>query len=297
VRAIRIATYHAAYRLGRNDLGLVAPGRLADLVVLGSLDEMIVDDVFTSGEHVASDGQLLRPSRPADADPPLNTVHLAPLSAADFIVRVDEPMTGRTRLRAISGIILTEWTEVDVDVVAGEVQLPPGWILQAVVHRHGREPVTPRLALSGGWGDTWDGAIATTVSHDTHNLVVFGRDPIAMATAANAAIASGGGVAVARGGEILAQVELPIAGILSPLACDEVADAQRQVLRAALSIGLPLGRLSQPLLQVLASSLACLPGPHLTDLGIADVANGELVRSLNSPNSICPPASFDLECL
>jgi adenine deaminase len=280
VRAIRIATYHAAYRLGRNDLGLVAPGRLADIVVLSSLDEITVDDVFTAGEHVASAGQLLEPLRPAEAAPPLHTVHVAALSADSFVVRLDESITGRATLRAISGIILTEWTEVDVDVLAGEVQLPPGWILQAVIHRHGREPAIPQLALCQGWGENWNGAIATTVSHDTHNLVVFGRDPIAMATAANATIASHGGVAVARGEEILAQIELPIAGILSPGSCVDVANAQRQTLLAARSVGLPVGQLSQPLLQVLASSLACLPGPHVTDLGIADVASGELVRSL-----------------
>ncbi len=181
------------------------------------------------------------------------------------------------RLRSVHGIISTAWGEVDVDVEAGGVVVPRGHILQAVVHRHGRVPPTVQMALVSGWGDTWDGAIATTVSHDTHNLVVFGRDPEDMAVAANAVIATDGGVAVASGGSVLAQIALPIAGILSDRPAAEVARAQEHLLLAARAIGLPEGVLSQPLMQVFASTLACLPGPHVTDLGLMDGTTGELV--------------------
>jgi adenine deaminase len=109
---------------------------------------------------------------------------------------------------------------------------------------------------------------------------VFGRDPVAMATAANAVIDAGGGVAVARGEEVLAAIALPVAGILSPLPCEEVAALQHAVLAAALDIGLPRGTLTQPLLQIMASSLACLPGPHVTDLGLIDGTTGEILPDL-----------------
>jgi adenine deaminase len=101
-----------------------------------------------------------------------------------------------------------------------------------------------------------------------------------MAAAANAVIAAGGGVAVVRGNELLASIDLPVAGILSPLPSDQVAAKQRDVLDAAHSIGLPVGTLTQPLLQVMAASLACLPGPHVTDLGVIDGTTGELVSDL-----------------
>ncbi len=158
-----------------------------------------------------------------------------------------------------------------------EVVVPPGHLLQAVVHRHGRIAPRVQLALISGWGGPWQGAIATTVSHDTHNLVVFGHDPVDMAAAANAVIATQGGVAVAGAGKVLAQIALPIAGILSDLPATEVADAQQRVLEAARRVGLPEGVLSQPLMQVMASTLACLPGPHLTDLGLIDGTTGELI--------------------
>ncbi len=180
-------------------------------------------------------------------------------------------------MRTISGIINTAWGEIDVDVTGGEVAIPDGHLLQAVFHRHGRAAEDAKLALVTGWGQRWTGAIASTVSHDTHNLVVFGRDPVDMAVAANAVIASQGGVAVASQGTLLAHVALPIAGILSPLPAAQVAQAQQDLLRAALKVGLPAGALSQPLMQIFASCLACLPGPHLTDMGLIDGTTGELV--------------------
>lgn len=82
------------------------------------------------------------------------------------------------------------------------------------------------------------------------------------------------------GGEVVASIELPIAGILSPLPAKDVAAAQKTVQDAAVRIGLHAPILSQPLFQVFVSSLACLPGPHVTDLGISDGDTGELVPSM-----------------
>lgn len=286
VRAVRAATYHAAYRLGRPDLGMVTAGRLADLVVLDDLETFYVREVYAGGELVARGGQVVVPCADAPAAAPLKTMHLEAMSPEDFVLRLDGtaslttpggPSPRRARLRTVQGIIGTEWGEAEVELDGTSVVVPPGHLLQAVVHRHGRLAPKARLALISGWGDDWQGAIATTVSHDTHNLVVFGRDPFDMATAANAVIASDGGVAVARHGAVLAHIALPIAGILSDRPAQEVADAQDQLLAAALSVGLPPGLLSQPLMQVFASCLACLPGPHVTDLGLMDGTTGELV--------------------
>jgi adenine deaminase len=232
---------------------------------------------------VARDGVLVAPCAEGPASPPLQTVHLGPVRANDFVLRIvgapDRPTEppAWARLRSINGIINTAWAEADVDLRGSEVIVPEGYILQAVVHRHGRIAAKVQLALAGGWGSEWEGAIATTVSHDTHNLVVFGRDPVDMAAAANAVIATQGGVAVASRGEVLAQIALPIAGILSDRPAPEVAEAQRRLLAAARHVGLPEGVLSQPLMQVMAASLACLPGPHLTDLGLMDGTTGELI--------------------
>jgi len=276
--ALRCATYHAAYRLQRADLGLVAAGRRADIVVLGDLRDVRVEDVLFDGRHVASRGELLVDVTEGPCDPPLDTMKVSGVTADDMVIRLDVP-DGVHRVRTIADAVMTRWDEIDVAVTDGVVAVPPGHVVQVSIHRHGRVPATPYAALLAGWGD-WTGAVATTVSHDTHNLVVFGRDADDMALAANTVIATGGGVAVASGGEVVASVALPIAGILSPLPAKELATFQRAVQDAAVRIGLVAPTLTQPLFQVMLSSLACIPGPHVTDVGLIDGTTGELVASM-----------------
>jgi adenine deaminase len=278
ILALRCATYHAAYRMQRTDLGLVAAGRRADINVLPDLVSFTPDEVFFDGRHVASGGELLVDVVEGPSDPPLDTMKLTGVTADDMRVRLDVP-DGVHRVRTLADAVITRWAEAEVTVTDGVVAPPPGHIVQATVHRHGRIPATPHAFLLSGWGD-WTGAIATTVAHDTHNLVVFGRDADDMALAANAVIATGGGVAVTSGGELVASIALPVAGILSPLPAKEVAAIQRTVQDAAVRIGLHTPLLSQPLFQVMTSSLACLPGPHVTDLGLIDGDTGELVPSM-----------------
>jgi adenine deaminase len=279
VLAFRCATYHAAYRLQRVDLGAVVAGRQADVIVLGSLEDVAVDEVFVGGRLVAAGGRMVVDVVEGPSDPPLDTMKLAPLQADDLRLRVDAP-DGQHRIRVIADAVMTRWDETTVAVRGGVVEVPPGHLVQVTVHRHGRIVPTPHAALLAGWGE-WTGAVATTVAHDTHNLVVFGRDADDMALAANTVIAAGGGVAVVRDARVLAVVELPIAGILSPLPAQAVADAQRAVQDAAVDVGLRSETMvvTQPLFQVMLSSLACLPGPHITDLGLIDGTTGELVAT------------------
>jgi adenine deaminase len=283
ILALRCATYHCAYRLQRADLGLVAAGRRADIVVLEDLVDFRATEVLYDGELVARNGALLVDVVEGPSDPPYDTMRLAAMAPSQFVMRIDAP-DGEHRVRVIGDAVMTRWDEATVTVTDGVVQVPDDLLVQVTVHRHGRIPAVPHAALLSGWG-TWTGAVATTVAHDTHNLVVFGRNPDDMAVAANAVIAAGGGVAVARDGELLGIIELPIAGILSPKPAAELAADQRLVQDLAIEVGLRPGSavLTQPLFQVMLSSLACLPGPHVTDLGLIDGTTGELVASVLAP--------------
>jgi adenine deaminase len=156
----------------------------------------------------------------------------------------------------------------------GVVALPEGAILMAVIHRHGRAAATPVLGVLTQWS-VWRGAIATTIAHDSHNLVVFGRDAHDMAAAANALIAAGGGMAVARDGAVTALLRLPVCGLLSDAPTREVA-ADFTRLKAAAD---EIVDWQPPILTfkaLVGASLACNPGPHVTDMGIADGTTGEV---------------------
>jgi adenine deaminase len=272
--ALRAATLHAALRLGRPDLGLVAPGRRADIVVLSDLSAMHVAQVFASGRHVASNGKMMGATRSDPVPLPPASVRVPTLFPDDFRLRAAGT---RATLRTVDKPRFTAWGQAEVSVAEGTVVLPDDAILMAVIHRHGAAPPMPVLGVLRHWG-TWRGALATTVAHDSHNLVVLGRDPVDMAAAANALRACQGGVAVAAGGAVRALLELPVCGLLSDAPTAEVAAGFALVKRVAEEIvdwDLPL-----PLVKAaMGASLACNPGPHVTDLGIADGSTGEVFAS------------------
>lgn len=275
--ALRLATLNASLRLQRPDLGLIAAGRTADLVVFDSLEKLSARTVFVAGKLMAERGKMLEPVTAPSIVPPRDTVRLQPLSPNDFVLKV--PVNnGRARLRHIKGARFTQWSEVEVEVRGGEVQLPEGFSLIWVQHRHGRHEAKPQLALLEGWGEL-RGAIATTYSHDSHNLVVLGRDPQDMALAANQLIACGGGMALSQNGQMLAKVEMPIAGMLSDLPASELAQqfAQLRELSNKVADWEPPYRVFKA---IEGTCLACNAGPHLTDLGLTDGSTRQIVDPL-----------------
>ena len=271
MQALRCATLNAAMRLQRRDLGLVAPGRRADLIVLSDLNKLTITRVFASGRLVAEDGRLVVPLLPSPAGAPIDTMHVKRQRADAFRLRANAEAV---RLRTVVKPRFTEWGEVAADVRDGAVVLPDDGIMMAVIHRHAKAESAPVLGILQGWS-TWRGALATSIAHDSHNLVVFGRDPVDMAAAANAVIDAGGGMAVAARGTVTAVLRPPICGLLSDAPATEVA-AELRALRAAADAVIDW---QPPLLTfkaIVGASLACNPGPHVTDLGITDGSTGEV---------------------
>ncbi|MDG1644406.1 adenine deaminase [Klebsiella huaxiensis] len=276
---LRFATLNAAIRLQRSDLGLIAAGRRADLVAFDSLEQLKAQEVYVAGKLIAREGTLLQPvSAAAGVTPPRNTLQLTPLTPDDFILRVGDIHHGVARLRHIRGARFTQWGEVEVQVRDGKVQIPAGFSLIWVKHRHGRHEAKPQIALLEGWGEL-RGAIATSYSHDSHNLVVLGRDADDMALAANQLVASGGGMALAQQGKILAHVAMPIAGMLSDLPAPELARQFRELrdLSSKVADWEPPYRVFKA---IEGTCLACNAGPHLTDLGLTDGSTRQIVEPL-----------------
>ncbi len=271
--ALRAATLNAAQRLGRADLGLIAAGRRADLVLFEDLAALAARTVIANGVVVAQGGVVTAPPADLPAPPAFGaSVHLPRFTAQDFRLRASDP---RARVATIDQPRFTRWGEAVTEIAGGFVIPPEGATTIAVAHRHGRADPAPRIGFLRGWGQ-WRGAFATTVSHDSHNLTVFGADPADLAAAANAVTAAGGGMAVAQGGEVVALLPLPVSGLVSPAPLPEVA-AGFAALRAAMD---GIVDWQPPYLIFKAcfgATLACNAGPHQTDRGIADVLAGTVL--------------------
>jgi adenine deaminase len=280
VTAIRLGTLNTAEHYGLHDRGAISPGRRADIVVFSDLAAPRAEIVFRGGEQVARDGHMLaaRPQRPPSPLPP--TVHLDP-DRLDFAI----PATG-SQMRAIGVIpdqLLTESLEVGATVRDGQAVADPGRDLlkMAVVERH-RGTGRTGLGFVRGIG-LREGAIASTVAHDHHNLVVIGVDDASMRTAARAVAAADGGLAVARGSEVLALLPLPIAGLMSDRPIKEVRDGMRALLAAAHDLG---AKLRDPFMAMSFLALEVIPSLKLTDVGLVDVERLAVVPLFLNPSTI-----------
>lgn len=270
--ALRAATLNAAMRLKRDDLGLIAAGRRADIAIFDDLETLSARHVFANGTLVASGGALLADLEDTAPGALAGTMKLPRLKVDDFRVKAEGR---RARIATIDQPRFTRWGEIEAEISDGRIVLPEGATLIAVAHRHGKADSRPKVGILTGWGH-WRGALATTVSHDSHNLTVFGGNAEDMAVAANALISAGGGMAVASDGKVDALLPLPLAGLVSDLPLEDVAADFAAVREAA-------GRIVEwnpPYLvfkAVVGATLACNAGPHQTDVGICDVATGKVL--------------------
>lgn len=272
--ALRAATFNAAQRTKRTDLGLIAPGRRADLVLFEDMTDFTARAVIAGGRLVAENGAVKDPIQPLDATPLMHSVKLAALAEDDFRI----PANGtKVRLATIDRPRFTQWGEAVADVCDGFVVPPAGSAMIAVAHRHGLADGKPRVGFLTGWGE-WRGAFCTTVSHDSHNLTVFGGNAQDMAIAANAVIEAGGGMAVAKDGRIEALLPLPLSGLVTDARLQVTAEGFAGIRKAMEKIV----DWQPPYLVFKAcfgATLACNIGPHQTDRGIADVTTGKVLEN------------------
>ncbi|HVB11113.1 MAG TPA: adenine deaminase C-terminal domain-containing protein [Bacillota bacterium] len=272
--ALRAITWKPAQRLRLGDVGVLRPGARADLVVLdGELAEFRPWLVLAGGLPV---GEWTPP--PAPRPGPLGAgLRLPPLRADDFTWPV-QAAAGPVRLRAMAvrpADFYTAPAEVAASVQHGLVDWEAAGLIQvAVLQRYGggQRARAPLAGLRLG-----PGAAATTYAHDTHNLVVVGTNAADMAQAAERLRQIGGGIAIVRGGRLVAELALPLGGVMSPLPAAEVAAAAAGVRAALLAWGYAHGN---PVMSLATLSLSVSPALKLTDLGLVDVAARRLVSPL-----------------
>jgi adenine deaminase len=271
VTAIQIATINPANYYGLHDRGAITPGCRADLVVLDNLRNVTTKMVLRGGAVVAQDGRLL------PYDKPQREVRLRGSMNVnwDKISFRVEALGRRARvIGVIPDQIVTEHLIEELTIENGEVVQDPGLDLLkiAVIDRHASTGAHT-VGFVKGIG-LRQGAIASSIAHDHHNLVVIGADDSSMMTAARAVCHTGGGLSVAHQQAVLAQVPLPIAGLMSDQPIETVRRQMDEALSAAHNLG---ATLHDPFMAMSFLALAVIPELKITDQGLVDVAKFEKV--------------------
>ncbi len=275
--ALQMMTLNTAEHFGvSRDVGLIAPGRFADIVLTRELTEFKAEVVIAAGEIVAEHGRWLRDLPVFDYPEAIkHSVHLGhALTPADFRVPVPAERIGQERVDAhVIGVIEnqapTRHLTAALPTRAGEVLADPaqGVCKVALVERHAG---TGRVQVGfvQGFGFDQPCAIASTVAHDSHHMLVVGTDDAHMALAANALAACDGGMLVARAGAVRATVELPIAGLMSTERAEIVASKTEAVLAEYRACGCVLHNAN---MQLSLLALVVIPELRISDLGLVDV--------------------------
>ncbi len=272
VRAIQMATINTAEYFHLNRLGAVAPGYLANLIVLGDLTNLPIDMVFYRGRLVAREGKpLFRLSRPSDRGI-TNTVNVRPFPVEALRLVA----SGETRpvIEVVPGQIITRKRLQKVKAVDGAIVPDTGRdILKlAVVERH-KATGNIGLGLVGGFG-LKKGALASSVAHDSHNIIVVGTNDEDIFAAVKEIERLQGGLVVAAEGKVSASLGLPIAGLLSDEPLESVVDKLERLEQRAKDLGTTL---PSPFATLSFLALPVIPELRLTDLGLVDVNKFKLI--------------------
>lgn len=274
--AIQMATINAASHFGlERELGSITPGRRADVVLTSDLAALPVELVIAQGRVVAEQGRLLVDCPRIDwPERARNSVRLGKrLAAEDFRALASGDSVRARVIGVVENQAPTRALEADLPVQGGVIE-PVGDICHiALVERH-RGTGGVVNGFVSGFGYRGRVAVASTVAHDSHHMIVVGTDRQTMAAAANHLGDIGGGVTVFRDGAELATVALPIAGLMSDLPAPEVAEAAQAIVRAMQDCGCTL---NNAYMQHSLLALVVIPELRISDLGIVDVRSFQIV--------------------
>jgi adenine deaminase len=272
VSAVRLATINCAEYFKLDKLGAIAPGYVADVLVLDSLDKPKVEKVFKRGKLAAQDGELLELEESPPKVPLRGSINIKFLTLDDFKV----PAKGE-RIRVIrlhpKDIKTTEMI-AEARIEEGSVVSDPAndIIKVLVIERHHASDKIGKGFISGLGMKR--GAVASSVSHDSHNIVVAGVNDEDMLEAVIEICRMKGGLAVVDGGKVLARVPLPVAGLMSDQPLTKVRDDLEKLEKAARSLGITI---DEPFMAISFLTLAVVPDIKLTDLGLFNVKTFKFV--------------------
>ncbi len=282
--AIQMATINTAQHFGvQRDVGMIAPGRFADVLLVTDLEQLATDMVIAKGMVLVEDGKPIF-DLPAYEYPEWATqsVHLGHvLHAADFRLPAPDQLSVQANvIGVVENQAPTRHLKIEIPVQKGELKTDIAADINkiALVERHkGSGGVT--VGLVSGFGFNLPCAVGSTVAHDSHHMIVVGTDEKDMAIAANELARVGGGQVVVRDGEIIGQVELPIAGLMSNERAEVVAGKAGTVLEGFRSCGCTM---NNPNMQLSLLALVVIPELRISDLGLVDVTKFDFIPVIES---------------
>ncbi len=279
--ALQMATINTATHFGlERELGSIAPGRRADMIVTSDLKTLPIEHVIARGKTVAKDGKITVDCPHYDwPDSARQTVHLGkPLEKKDFDILA--PKGKKTVMTRVIGVVEnqapTKALNFELPVIEGCVKASGDVCQIALVERH-RATGHVSNGFVSGFGYTGNMAIASTVAHDSHHMIVVGTSHADMALAANRLGEVGGGVTVFNNGQELALVELPIGGLMSDQPAADVAARAAKMIEAMVACGC---NLNNAYMQHSLLALVVIPELRISDLGLVDVTKFELTSVL-----------------
>ena len=267
ITAVKVACHNAARYFLLNNRGAIAPGYLGDFVIIDNFQSFEIQQVYKRGELMVDHGQVRDFPAPA-IEPYLterahNTFHVDRLTAEDFT---------EARPRGIIGMVNGEITTVDAGY-SDRIDVKYDVLKIAVVERH-KNTHHIGIGFLQGYG-LKSGAVATSISHDSHNIIVVGTSEADMAAAANRVVELGGGIVVWDGNTVQAEVPLPIAGIMSEEPLITVNEKLEAAKEKAFALG--VGRGIDPFMTLSFMALPVIPSLRITTRGVFDVTSQSYV--------------------
>ncbi|MED3573133.1 adenine deaminase [Cytobacillus praedii] len=280
VEAIQMATINPATHFGFKDVGVLAPGKRADIAIISDLRNMTIDQVYLSGKKAAEKGELtIEVPSYTYPESVKKSVKRKPVTKDELIVKASG---SRVKVRAIEAIPfqnLTGGKEFTIHVKDGIVQpcLKQDVLPLLVIERHGRTGKIGKTFLQGF--DLKSGAIAESVAHDTHNIIVTGTNYEDMVTAVNRVIAMDGGIAMIKDGKVVGDLPLRIGGLMTDeFTGKEMSDKVDELSRLAKEV-LGCG-MEVPFMHLSFWSLVTSPKWKITDKGLIDVDKFEIIPTI-----------------
>jgi len=273
IRAVQMATINATCRFGIADLGAIAPGYIADMVVVKDLDDFQVDMVFKEGELIVKDEELTVDIPYYKSDSVLETIDIKPLMRDDLKIKTAPSKKARV-IEIIPGQIITNKLVTEVKSEDGLVipDVENDILKLAVIERH-KATGNIGLGLVKGFG-LQKGALASSIAHDSHNIVVVGTSDREILFAVEQIVKMKGGIVAVADNQVLASLPLPIAGLMSDESVTKVTERMEDLSRASHRLEC---KLRDPFITLSFLALPVIPELKLTDKGLVDVTKFEIV--------------------